>query len=72
MKITKASIAINPDGIQDSDELVVGTAVKHRVFGNGEIIQRDGDEVHIQFGKMEKRLDLETVFSLRLLEKVAL
>ena len=33
VKITKASIALNPDGIQDSDELTVGTAVKHRVFG---------------------------------------
>ena len=72
VKITKATIALNPDGIQDSDELVVGTAVKHRVFGQGEIIQRDGDEIHIQFGKIEKRLDLETVLSLRLLEKVAL
>ncbi len=72
VKITKASIALNPDGIQDSDELTVGTAVKHRVFGNGEIIRRDGDEVHIQFGKVEKRLDLETVLSLRLLEKVGL
>ena len=71
VKITKASIALNPDGIQDSDELTVGTAVKHRVFGNGEIIRRDGDEIHIQFGKVEKRLDLETVLSLRLLEKVS-
>jgi DNA helicase-2/ATP-dependent DNA helicase PcrA len=72
VKITKASIALNPDGIQDGDELTVGTAVKHRVFGQGEIIRREGDEVHIQFGKIEKRLDLETVLSLRLLEKVEL
>ena len=71
VKITKASIALNPDGIQDSDELVVGTAVKHRVFGNGEIIRRDGDEIHIQFGKMEKRLDLETVFRLGYLKRLA-
>ncbi|WP_342537708.1 ATP-dependent helicase [Sporosarcina sp. FSL K6-1540] len=72
VKIKKASIALNPDGIQDSDELAVGTAVKHRVFGQGEVTRRDGDEIHIQFGKIEKRLDLETVLSLRLLEKVAL
>jgi DNA helicase-2/ATP-dependent DNA helicase PcrA len=72
VKITKASIAINPNGIQDSDELVVGTAVKHRVFGNGEIIRREGDEIHIQFGEVEKRLDLDTILSLRLLERVGI
>lgn len=72
VKVTKASIELNPNGIQDSGELEVGTAVKHRVFGQGEIIRHDGDEIHIQFGKIEKRLDLETVISLRLLEKVAI
>jgi DNA helicase-2/ATP-dependent DNA helicase PcrA len=72
VKITKASIAINPNGIQDSYELVVGTAVKHRVFGNGEIIRREGDEIHIQFGEVEKRLDLDTILSLRLLERVGI
>ncbi|HJF31260.1 MAG TPA: ATP-dependent helicase [Sporosarcina psychrophila] len=72
VKVTKASIELNPNGIQDSGELEVGTAVKHRVFGKGEIIRHDGDEIHIQFGKIEKRLDLETVISLRLLEKVAI
>ncbi|NYF25503.1 ATP-dependent helicase [Sporosarcina sp. JAI121] len=72
VKIKKASIPLNPDGIKDSEELAVGTAVKHRVFGQGEIIRREGDEIHIQFGKIEKKLDLETVISLRLLEKVAI
>ncbi len=71
VKIKKATIALNPDGIQDGDELKVGVTVKHRVFGNGEIIKREGNEIHIRFGKMDKRLDLETVLSLRLLEKVA-
>ena len=64
MKITKASIALNPDGSKTVTSSAVGTAVKHRVFGNGEIIRHDGDEIHIQFGKVEKRLDLETVLSL--------
>lgn len=72
VKVTKASIELNPNGIQDSGELEVGKAVKHRVFGQGKIIRRDGDEIHIQFGEIEKRLDLETVISLRLLEKVAI
>lgn len=69
VKITKATISINPNGIKDGDELEVGTAVKHRVFGKGEIMKRESNEIHIRFGKSEKRLDLETVLSLRLLEK---
>ena len=70
VKVTKASIPLNPNGIHSRDELAVGTVVKHRVFGQGEIRERDGNEILIQFGEMEKRLDLETVLSLRLLEKV--
>ncbi|MEK5037538.1 ATP-dependent helicase [Sporosarcina sp. FSL K6-3457] len=72
VKVSKASIPVNPNGVDDSDELVVGAIVKHRVFGQGEIIVRDGNEIHIQFGEMEKRLDLETVLSLRLLEMVTM
>ncbi|WP_342514899.1 ATP-dependent helicase [Sporosarcina sp. FSL K6-1522] len=72
VKVTKASIPLNPEGIQDSEELTVGTTVKHRVFGQGEITGREGNELHIQFGDMEKRLDLETVLSLRLLEKLVI
>ncbi len=71
VKVSTASIPINPDGIDSGKELTVGVIVKHRVFGQGEIKERNGNEVHIQFGDMEKRLDLETVLSLRLLEKVA-
>lgn len=70
VKVSKTSIPLNPNGIDNSDELVVGVMVKHRVFGQGEITVRDGNEIHIQFGDMEKRLDLETVLSLRLLERV--
>ena len=72
VKVSKSSIPVNPNGIDDSDELVVGAMVKHRVFGQGEITMRDGNEIYIQFGEIEKRLDLETVLSLRLLEMVAL
>jgi DNA helicase-2/ATP-dependent DNA helicase PcrA len=70
VKVAKATLAINPNGIQDGEELKAGTAVKHRVFGKGEIIKREGDEIHIQFGASVKRLDLDTVLALRLLEKV--
>ncbi|CAM3248284.1 ATP-dependent helicase [Filibacter tadaridae] len=66
----KASIPLNPNGIQDKKELTVGTIVMHRVFGQGEITKQQGREIHIQFGKVEKRLDIEFVLSKRLLEAV--
>ncbi|MBE1555435.1 ATP-dependent helicase [Sporosarcina limicola] len=72
VRIIATEIPLNPNGIDDSDELTVGTVVKHRVFGCGEIIKCEGNEVHIQFDKMEKRLDLEILLSKRLLEKVAI
>jgi len=45
-------------------------SVKHRVFGLGEINDLQDQEISIQFPKMEKRFDLETILSLGLLEKV--
>ena len=65
-------VPINPNGIQTSKELTIGMKVKHRVFGHGEINDLKGQEVSIQFKKMEKRFDLATILSLGLLEKVAL
>ena len=68
---TKAAIPINPNGITNGNEIKKGVIVKHRVFGQGEIISREGKEIHIQFDKMKKKLDLDTVLSMRLLEIVA-
>ena len=68
---TKAAVPINPNGIKNSNEITIGMIVKHRVFGQGEIISREGKEIHIQFENMIRKLDLETVLSMRLLEMVA-
>ena len=68
---TKVSIPINPNGIKSSNEITIGMLVKHRVFGQGEIKSREGKEIHIQFDNMMRKLDLETVLSMRLLELVA-
>lgn len=68
---TKAAVPINPNGIRSSKEIKVGMVVKHRVFGQGEIISREGQEIHIQFDKMIRKLDLETVLTMRLLEMVS-
>ena len=65
-------VPINPNGIQTSQGLAVGMSVKHRVFGLGEINDLQDQEISIQFPKMEKRFDLETILSLGLLEKVEL
>jgi DNA helicase II / ATP-dependent DNA helicase PcrA len=65
-------VPINPNGIQMSKELTIGMKVKHRVFGHGEINDLKDQEISIQFEKMERRFDLETILSLGLLEKVAL
>lgn len=71
VRVGKAEVPLNPNGIHNKKELAVGMTVKHRVFGNGEITKQDGNEITIQFGKTEKRLDVDTILSLRLLEKIA-
>lgn len=69
--VKKVNRSINPNGIQHSRELKIGLTVKHRVFGHGEIIGLDPGEIHIQFEKVEKKLDLETILSRGLLELVS-
>lgn len=69
VRVGKAEVPLNPNGIQHKTDLVVGMNVQHRVFGNGEITKQEGNEITIQFDKMEKRLDVDTILSLRLLEK---
>ncbi|MHA6260200.1 ATP-dependent helicase [Sporosarcina sp. CAU 1771] len=70
--IKKMNVSINPHGIQHQKELKIGLNVKHRVFGHGEIIGLAPTEIHIQFEKNEKKLDLDTILSRGLLEKVSI
>ena len=58
VKVSKASIPVNPDGINDSDELTVGQQSSIVCLDKVKLPRRDGNEVHIQFGEVEKRLDL--------------
>jgi len=60
----------NPNGIQFSEDLSVGMSIIHRVFGQGEIISFEGERITIQFAKMQKELDIDTVLNYRLLELV--
>lgn len=69
-KIENVSVPVNPAGIHERDELAVGLLVSHRVFGRGEVIELDEKRLKIQFAKMEKELDIDTVLQYRLLEQV--
>ncbi|WP_438312071.1 ATP-dependent helicase [Sporosarcina sp. FA9] len=67
---TKLGVPINMSGISEVEELPVGTNIRHRVFGKGEIISIEEDKITIQFDKMEKTLDLETILKYRILERI--
>lgn len=68
-KVNGAAIPINPDGIREDIELVVGMPVIHRVFGQGKIITLDNNRMTIQFSEIEKEFDVETVLKYRMLER---
>ena len=69
VRTAKVEIPANPNAITASKDLEVGTVVKHRVFGRGEITKRESKEIYIQFGDTEKRLDVDFLLSKMLLEK---
>ncbi|MFD1928515.1 ATP-dependent helicase [Sporosarcina siberiensis] len=67
---SKLGVPINMSGIGDVAGLPVGTNIRHRVFGIGKIISIQDDKITIQFDKMEKVLDLETILKYRILERI--
>lgn len=67
-KQIKSSIPVNPNAIKDSKLFTVGTKVKHRVFGSGEIILLIGDSVEIRFPSETKRLSINICIEMGLLE----
>ncbi len=60
----------NPNAIQSEAALKEGVHVRHRVFGAGEIIERDTDRISIQFAKERKELMIDICISYRLLEMI--
>lgn len=69
-KMKKAPIPLNPNGIQDLQELKVGDVVRHRVFGNGKIESLADMKLVIQFDKQRKEFDARFILENRLLEHV--
>ena len=57
-------------GVPADDELVEGAKVRHRVFGAGEIIERDHERIVIQFAKERKELMIDICLSYKLLEVI--
>lgn len=67
----KVKVPENPDAVQQGDELLEGVKVRHRVFGAGEIIERDHERISIQFAKERKELMIDICLSYKLLEVIS-
>ena len=68
IKVGNTTIPYNPNAFKDQDELVEGMAVKHRVFGHGEIVKFSEDTIEVRFETGVKSLSVSTCIELGLLE----
>ena len=66
----KVKVPDNPNAAKKDDELVEGVRVRHRVFGTGEIVERDHERLSIQFAKERKDLMIDICLSYKLLEVI--
>lgn len=60
----------NPNAVKEQGELAKGKKVLHSVFGRGEILKIEGDQVVIQFTGTEKKLVISACIELGLIELV--
>jgi DNA helicase-2/ATP-dependent DNA helicase PcrA len=60
----------NPNSIRNVAQLKVGSMVKHRVFGRGEIIQLGEESIEIRFQRGIKKLSIKVCLEMGLLEPV--
>ncbi|CAH1221835.1 Putative ATP-dependent DNA helicase YjcD [Paenibacillus plantiphilus] len=61
-------VPVNPNGIRSREGLVVGRFVKHRVFGEGEIVELTAERVHIRCNSGVKVLAVLTCLERGILE----
>lgn len=66
----KVKVPENPNAVADQEPLVVGAKVRHRVFGIGEIVEKDHERISIQFAKERKDLMIDICLSYKLLELI--
>ncbi|MCZ8513737.1 ATP-dependent helicase [Paenibacillus filicis] len=60
----------NPNAIRNKAEITKGRAVKHRVFGQGKVIEVNGEQIHIRFETGMKVLSIAACLERGLLEPV--
>ncbi|MCI3926245.1 ATP-dependent helicase [Paenibacillus sp. TRM 82003] len=63
-----ADIPFNPNAIRSRDGLSPGTAVRHRVFGAGEIVELGADSIGIKFTTGLRKLSIAMCLEMGLLE----
>ncbi|MBD7965396.1 ATP-dependent helicase [Fictibacillus sp. Sa2CUA10] len=61
-------VPYNPNSISKKEELHVGLAVTHRVFGTGEITEISGEFITLKFQSKEKKLSISACLEMGLLE----
>lgn len=66
----KVKVPDNPNAVGDQETLIEGATVRHRVFGVGEIVERDHERISIQFAKERKDLMIDICLSYKLLELI--
>lgn len=64
----KSLVEPNPNAIKNLTELKVGNEVKHRVFGQGEIIHLSKESIEIRFQTGNKKLAIDLCLEMGLLE----
>ncbi len=65
---TSDRTSVNPNAVKSLSELAVGCTVKHRVFGQGEVLRLDRERIEIRFAGGPKSLSAPTCVSMGLLE----
>lgn len=66
----KVKVPDNPNAVGDQETLIEGATVRHRVFGVGEIVERDHERISVQFAKERKDLMIDICLSYKLLELI--
>lgn len=65
-------VSYNPNAIRDHSGLILGRKVKHRVFGQGEIVHLEEENLDIRFQTGMKKLSIPTCLDMGLLEPIKL
>jgi DNA helicase-2/ATP-dependent DNA helicase PcrA len=68
VRIEKRAAPHNPNAIKSEAELRSSKTVKHRNLGHGEIVQINGDHIHLRFEKGVKILSIPVCMEMGLLE----